>query len=67
LIAYGASIYAIAMSNVPDFPYSTANAIQYIFYGTIGGLICAFTGMAIQHMVNRHLSAQEVPEIIETI
>lgn len=67
LIAYGASIYAIAVSNVPDFPYSTANAIQYIFYGTIGGLICAFAGMAIQHMVNRYLRGQEGPEIIELV
>jgi putative membrane protein len=67
LIAYGASIYAIAVSNVPDFPYSTANAIQYIFYGTIGGLICALAGVAIQHMVNKYLSAREGPEIIELI
>ena len=67
LIAYGASIYAIAVSNVPDFPYSTANAIQYIFYGTIGGLICALAGMAIQHMVNRYLRGQEGPEIIELV
>jgi putative membrane protein len=67
LIAYGASIYALAVSNVPDFPYSTANAIQYIFYGTIGGLICAFAGVVIQHMINKYITSSEGPEIIELI
>lgn len=67
LIAYGASIYALAVSNVPDFPFSTTNAIQYILYGTIGGLVCAFTGIAIQHMVNKYITSTEGPEIIELI
>jgi len=67
LIAYGASIYALAVSNVPDIPFSTANAIQYMLYGTIGGLVCAFAGIVIQHRVNKYISSTEGPEIIELI
>jgi putative membrane protein len=67
LITYGASIYAIAVSNVPDFPFSTANAITYMLYGTVGGLICAFAGIGIQYFVNRYLMERKTPEIIELI
>ncbi len=65
LITYGASIYAIAVSNVPDFPFSTTNAITYMLYGTVGGLICAFAGIGIQHFVNRYLMESKTPEVIE--
>jgi putative membrane protein len=67
LIAYGASIYAIAVSDVPDFPFSTADAISYMLYGTVGGLICAFAGIGIQYVVNRYVSDIETPEVIELI
>jgi putative membrane protein len=67
LITYGASIYAIAVSNVPDFPYSTANAITYMLYGTVGGLICAFAGIGIQYLVNRYITTTETPDVIELI
>jgi putative membrane protein len=67
LITYGASTYAIAVSNVPNFPTDTANALSYILYGTIGGLVVAFAGVAIQHAINRYLQPVEAPEIIELI
>lgn len=68
LITYGASIYAIAVSNVPDFPFSTANAITYMLYGTIGGLLCAFAGIGIQYLVNRYMNTSDkTPEVIELI
>ena len=67
LITYGASIYAIAVSNVPDFPFSTADAITYMLYGTVGGLICAFAGIGIQYGVNRYLADRETPDVIELI
>jgi putative membrane protein len=67
LITYGASIYAIAVSNVPDFPFSTSNAITYMLYGTVGGLICAFAGVGIQYLVNRYVSTSETPDVIELI
>lgn len=64
LITYGASIYALAVSNVPDFPYSTANAITYMLFGTVGGLLCAFAGVGIQYLVNRYISVPDAPEMI---
>lgn len=67
LISYGASTYAIAMSNVPSFPTDTAHALSYILYGTIGGLIVAAAGIAIRHAVNRYLEPAESGEIIELI
>jgi putative membrane protein len=66
LISYGASTYAIAVSNVPNFPTDAASALSYILYGTIGGLIVAFSGIAIQHLINRYIEP-EAPEIIELI
>jgi putative membrane protein len=67
LITFGASTYAIAVSNVPNFPTDTTNALSYILYGTIGGLIVAFAGIAIQHIVNRYIQPVETGEIIELI
>ncbi|HOT04475.1 MAG TPA: DUF373 family protein [Methanolinea sp.] len=67
LITYGACIYAISMNNIPDFPYSTSTAVQYIFYGTLGGLICALSGIGIQYMVNKYLASDESGEIIEVV
>ena len=67
LITYGACIYAISMNNIPDFPYSTSTAVQYIFYGTLGGLICALSGIGIQYMVNKYLASGESGEVIEVV
>lgn len=67
LITYGACIYAISMNNVPDFPYSSDTALQFIFYGTLGGLICALSGIGIQYMVNKYLASQTTGEIIELV
>lgn len=67
LITYGACIYAISMNNIPEFPYTSSTAIQYIFYGTIGGLICALIGIGIQYMVNKYLYMHRTGEIIEMI
>lgn len=67
LITYGASTYAIAVSNVPNFPTDTTSALSYILYGTIGGLIVAFAGVAIQRLITRYIEPAEAPEIIELI
>jgi len=56
LIAYGACIYAISMNNIPDFPYDPGTAIEYIFYGTLGGLTCALLGIGVQYYLSRYLS-----------
>ena len=67
LITYGACIYAISMNNIPDFPYSTSTAVQFIFYGTLGGLICALSGIGIQYMVNKYLASQRSGESVELV
>jgi len=63
LIAYGACIYAISMNNIPGFPYDVGTAIEYIFYGTLGGIICALAGIGVQHYLSKHLSTGETPRI----
>jgi putative membrane protein len=67
MITYGASTYAIAVSNVPNFPTDAASALSYILYGTIGGLVVAFAGVAIRHLINKYFKPVETSEIIELI
>jgi putative membrane protein len=68
LIAYGASIYVLSVSNVAEFPYTPGTALQFIFYGIIGGLACAFAGVGIQRYLNRRIAAQPgQDQIIEVI
>jgi len=66
LISYGACIYAISMNNIPDFPYTTSTAIQYIFYGILGGLICALSGIGIQYMITKRISSQSAGDGTDT-
>ncbi|HDS01165.1 MAG TPA: DUF373 family protein [candidate division Zixibacteria bacterium] len=63
LITYGASIYAITASNVPEFPYTADTALQYILIGTVGGLICAFAGIGIQYLVQKYLASRRKAEL----
>ncbi|HQA81345.1 MAG TPA: DUF373 family protein [Methanoregulaceae archaeon] len=63
LITYGASIYAITASNIPEFPYTAENALQYILIGTVGGLICAFAGIGIQYLVQKYLASRRTAEL----
>jgi putative membrane protein len=65
LITYGASIYAIAMNQVTDFPYNTGAALQFILWGTLGGLACALAGIGIQYLINRYLASQGTAEVVE--
>jgi putative membrane protein len=68
LITYGASIYGLAVSHIPDFPYTTGTALQYIISGTLGGLICVFAGVGVQYLVNRYLVNARTPDkIIDSI
>ncbi len=64
LIGYGACIYAISMNNIPDFPYNPGTAVEYIFYGTLGGIICALLGIGIQHYLSRHMASSQRSEIM---
>jgi putative membrane protein len=68
LIAYGASIYVMSVSTVADFPYTSDTALQYIFYGVIGGFACIFAGVGIQRYINRWIVDQQPgEELIEVI
>lgn len=62
LIAYGASIYAMSVLKVAEFPYSTDTALQYIFYGIIGGFACVFAGVGIQRYINRWMVGHQPDE-----
>ena len=67
LIAYGASIYAIAVSNVPDFPYSTANAITVYALWHCGGphlRLCRYWNPA--YRSTRYLTALKTLECNRT-
>jgi putative membrane protein len=59
LIAFGASIYVMSVSTVADFPYTSDTALQYIFYGILGGFACIFAGVGIQRYINRWITGQQ--------
>jgi putative membrane protein len=67
LILYGASVYLIAVSGLPDFPLTLTDAGSYIFYSTIIGLLSAMVGVVIQYFVNKKLAEQRRQEIIEVL
>jgi putative membrane protein len=67
LILYGASVYLLIVSGVPDFPLTMADAGNYILYSTLTGLFSAVIGVVIQHYVNKKLAEQRRQEIIEVL
>ncbi len=67
LILYGASVYILTISGVPEFPLSTGTAGNYILYSTVAGLIAAISGVIIQYYVNKKLSEKQKQRIIEVI
>jgi putative membrane protein len=67
LILYGASVYILSISGVPEFPLDPASAWGYILYATIFGLVCAIAGVVIQYFVNKRLTEQRRQAIIEVI
>lgn len=66
-VLYGASVYLLAFSSVPDFPITPAVAGLYIMYSTLLGFACAIIGVIVQYVVTKRLAAQKKEEIIETI
>jgi putative membrane protein len=67
LILYGASVYLITVSGVPDFPLTMAEAGNYIFSSTAVGFSLAVIGVFVQYFVNKKLAEQRRQEIIEVI
>jgi len=67
LILYGASVYIIIVSGVPDFPLDAAAAQSAIFYSTILGIVSAVLGVVTQYFVNKKIAEIRKQEIIEVI
>ncbi|HJX55446.1 MAG TPA: DUF373 family protein [Methanoregula sp.] len=66
-ILYGASVYIISVSGVPDFPLSADVAANNILYSTVIGIISAVVGVIIQYGVNRKMAEFRKQEIIEVM
>ena len=65
LVAYGASVYVMAMSNVADFPFSPDTSRSHIFIGTLAGIIASVAGVVAQYLVSRWVNRQGTRELIE--
>ncbi|KUG21292.1 MAG: DUF373 family protein [Methanomicrobiaceae archaeon] len=52
-VTYGASIYTLAISEIPEFPVAADTGVQYIILLTVGGLFCAFFGVYLQSLLGR--------------
>ncbi|MDD1677594.1 MAG: DUF373 family protein [Methanomicrobiales archaeon] len=60
IVAFGASVYTLSISSVPDFPQEIGDGVQYLAFALVGGLVCAFVGVYIQSLIKRwqgHLAA----------
>lgn len=67
LILYGASVYIITVSSVPDFPMNSEVAQSVILYSTILGIVSAVLGVIIQFIVNKKIAELRKQEIIEVM
>jgi len=66
-ILYGASVYIISVSGVPDFPLTSEESSKYILYSTIIGIVSAIIGVISQFFVNRKMAELRKQEIIEVM
>jgi putative membrane protein len=66
-ILYGASVYIISVSGVPDFPLSADIAADNILYSTVIGIISAVAGVITQYSVNKKMAEIRKQEIIEVM
>ena len=66
-ILYGASVYIIQVSAVPDFPLSADAAADHILYSSVIGIISAVAGVITQYGVNKKMAEMRRQEIIEVI
>jgi putative membrane protein len=67
LILYGASVYILSISGVPELALNPASAWNYILYSTVIGLACAIVGVVIQYFIGKRLAEQRRQSIIEVI
>jgi putative membrane protein len=66
-LLYGASVYIISISGVPDFPLSSDVAADNILYSTVIGIISAIAGVIAQYGVNKKMAELRKQEIIEVM
>jgi len=67
LILYGASVYILSGSTIPDFPLTGEAVSKFILFSTIGGIISAISGVIIQIFINKKMAEQRKQEIIEVM
>jgi putative membrane protein len=66
-IFYGASVFIISVSAVPDFPLSGDVVSNTILYSTVIGVVSAIAGVVTQYVVNRRMAELRRQEIIEVM
>ncbi len=67
IILFGASVFLLTMSGVPDFPFAADEAYTILFQCTIAGIITAIIGVLVQFFINRRMVTQGKQQIIEVI
>jgi putative membrane protein len=67
LILYGASVYILSISGVPEFSLQMNAAGMYIMYSTILGLMSAVAGVVVQYVINKKMAEKQKQRIIEVI
>jgi putative membrane protein len=66
-ILYGASVYIISVSGVPDFPLTADVSATYILTSTVIGIISAIVGVIVQYFVTKKMAELLKQEIIEVM
>jgi putative membrane protein len=66
-ILYGASVYIISVSGVPDFPLTADVSAKNILTSTVIGIISAILGVIVQYFVNKKMAELRKQEIIEVM
>jgi len=67
LILYGASVFILSGSTIPDFPVTGEAVSRYVLFSTIGGIVSAISGVIIQIAINKKMAEQRKQEIIEVM
>jgi cytochrome c biogenesis protein ResB len=53
--------YTLSNLNLSQFPITQDLGITYIIQGAIGGLVCAFVGIILQHFISVWAQKKEEP------
>jgi putative membrane protein len=66
LIAYGASVYTLSVSNLLTFPYTPSQGSQIITLSVVGGFLVALVGVYLQSAIGRWTRGKTVAPLEET-